>query len=1239
MSKINEIQSKISELNGGEFQKMMDVYFSKTIQGEVYSIGSVLGNNNTRTGTPDTLIKLREGGYIFIEYTVQKNNIFKKFEDDLNKCLDEGKTNIALDEINKIICCCTGKLTTDEISSLHTQCATYGINLELITVDALSFKIYNNPSIAKEFLGVSLDTEQILDKEDFVKIYNRSKLSTPLNTTLYAREREKKLIVESIAQNEISVLTGKPGVGKTRLAIECIEIFKDKYPDYKVKCLRNNGQNLYEDLKANFSKPGYYLIFIDDANQITQLNLVLEYLNIDTERIHVKLILSVREYAERNLIDKLSKFKIHTIKVDVLENDVIKTLCCEEYNIHNSIYIERILEIAQGNARIAVMACETAIKQNTLESIRNVIELIEEYYKSIKADFESELENNNLLKVATMYSFLSYVNLKDFDNLRVMCEITNLTEVDFLSLTDRLHAMEVVDIYEDEVVKVSDQILGTYLFYHSVFNKKLLAYSSLIKAYFPKITTRIIENINGVFSYFYHEDIYNLVKREIKQVFNEMKESNDKNQEDFMYSFWFAMEIETLVYIDQEIDEYPVADFSEVLSYDISRNSSRLPKILRTLMNYSQTQYYEEALQLIFKYFLKKPEEFLEVYSALTEGFGFKDLSERQGYAIQKSLIDCSIKTYDQEKSMASKMLLIRLLEYYLNFSFHITEMVGKNTIRYYDLILRGNEDIYEIRKVVWEKLISLYLDHTVAEHIEDILFNFGYENAKEIDKELLRFDLKFISQLLSNIDEFSLKQNVIFNRINNILLRYDLNLENKLLSKLDSNEYKIYNAMSKEATGINYEEEEFDKKQNLINMATNFSLSDFKSVFEVCIEINRSNIFKSSIYNIENSLSILLENAKEEIFVDVIKGYLSTDLPMNVYPMAVIRRLNAILSFDETENLLTSISYFNQSYWMYCLLVNESEKGANTKILKKIYIYFDKTDDKISGYSRGLEFLQPYLELDSDVYANVIQKILNKDDEVVIRDLRSLFNAYSQMNKRLFFIFENNLNTLKNAYLRLLKIDRNHDPGFTTLKKYINVDNMIVEEVITFLIKEDDSFSRLNKGGFSFIWEHENYEIIVNRLVENLEAQHQQHYLRVSTVLKSLFTNKETNEILILERQNSWIKNQISMHFQDENRIVFLFRAIAHLNNRKKSEYILDLLKYNKSFDLFIKLPFEQHTYSWSGSEVPFLEKRKELFEILLLNLKGIELLRHKKSVQERIEYFNELIRDTKIREFMEDI
>ena len=39
---------------------------------------------------------------------------------------------------------------------------------------------------------------------------------------------------------------------------------------------------------------------------------------------------------------------------------------------------------------------------------------------------------------------------------------------EFWELVDVLHKNEIVDLYEDEVVKISDQILSTYLFssYH-----------------------------------------------------------------------------------------------------------------------------------------------------------------------------------------------------------------------------------------------------------------------------------------------------------------------------------------------------------------------------------------------------------------------------------------------------------------------------------------------------------------------------------------------------------------------------------------------------------------------------------------------------------------------------------------------------------------------------------------------------------------------------------------------------
>ncbi len=85
MTKINQIQNAISELEGGAFQKLADSYLVKKGYSQINPIGSVIGKNKTRTGTPDTLIPLPNGKYVFAEYaTGLVAGICKKFCDDID---------------------------------------------------------------------------------------------------------------------------------------------------------------------------------------------------------------------------------------------------------------------------------------------------------------------------------------------------------------------------------------------------------------------------------------------------------------------------------------------------------------------------------------------------------------------------------------------------------------------------------------------------------------------------------------------------------------------------------------------------------------------------------------------------------------------------------------------------------------------------------------------------------------------------------------------------------------------------------------------------------------------------------------------------------------------------------------------------------------------------------------------------------------------------------------------------
>ena len=80
MSKINQIQQSLLEMDGGEFQKLADAYLVEKGLGHVNSIGSVAAANKVRTGTPDSLLTTPQGKYIFAEHTTQQANLREKNE-------------------------------------------------------------------------------------------------------------------------------------------------------------------------------------------------------------------------------------------------------------------------------------------------------------------------------------------------------------------------------------------------------------------------------------------------------------------------------------------------------------------------------------------------------------------------------------------------------------------------------------------------------------------------------------------------------------------------------------------------------------------------------------------------------------------------------------------------------------------------------------------------------------------------------------------------------------------------------------------------------------------------------------------------------------------------------------------------------------------------------------------------------------------------------------------------------
>ena len=141
MGTINQIKSKLLELEGGAFQRLCDDWLFRQGYENINSIGMMQTTDRVVKGTPDCLLIQPDGTYVFSEYTVQQVRLAKKIEDDINKCFDEKKTGISNDQVREIIVCYLGKLSTHEISYLKKICETKSVILSLNGLDTISLSI------------------------------------------------------------------------------------------------------------------------------------------------------------------------------------------------------------------------------------------------------------------------------------------------------------------------------------------------------------------------------------------------------------------------------------------------------------------------------------------------------------------------------------------------------------------------------------------------------------------------------------------------------------------------------------------------------------------------------------------------------------------------------------------------------------------------------------------------------------------------------------------------------------------------------------------------------------------------------------------------------------------------------------------------------------------------------------------------------------------------------------------
>ena len=207
MSRLQSIANALVAINETVFQELCDSYLKLRNQNyRAFSrTGSVSGKQKIKKGTPDSFFLLPNGNYLYVEITTNKTDK-NKLEKDIKACFDIKKTKIQKEKIEEIILCFNWDIDQNEIDRLENIGKTFKSNIiiSFLMLQDLALELHlSHRDLVHQYLGLSLDTGQIVSMGRFIEEYNRASkgIATPLDNTFLHREKELEELKTAIARD------------------------------------------------------------------------------------------------------------------------------------------------------------------------------------------------------------------------------------------------------------------------------------------------------------------------------------------------------------------------------------------------------------------------------------------------------------------------------------------------------------------------------------------------------------------------------------------------------------------------------------------------------------------------------------------------------------------------------------------------------------------------------------------------------------------------------------------------------------------------------------------------------------------------------------------------------------------------------------------------------------------------------------------------------------------------------
>lgn len=1144
-----EIEKAIKEIDPIHFEGMINdivkyLYKSEEIK-HVEKIGMSHGSLRTKKGTPDIKL-LTSDKNIAIQCSVEKN-ISTKIDNDIQKCLDLCREQKEI--LHEICFCYNGNISVEKIQDITEKLKKQNISFRFIGIDDIRRLIYLEcPIIAHDWLNIPLSNGSLISLKNYEET---CKFKSEHDAMFLYREKDKEQLL-NLLNNKYILISGKPGDGKTRLAIEVAKLWKSKNNN-EVFVLNNNTYDFTEDFERFlFAGNHEKLLIIDDINRLSILDRVIQSLQLRDSCNKVHILATVRDYAEDSVMKNYQK-EFNLYRLAALSKDEIKEIISKQYKINRMKYLDYILNVSKGNLRFAIMAAKTMRKEeNSLPSIASIVE---NYYQELTKDLSLNKEQLELklLRTLGVFSFFEKIYLKDAKSnlVQKILNTFKISEDEFEYAINYWDNKEIIKyLFDNNVASMDDQILRAYIFKYVFIDKKYLNLYDLIKNFFSTNLGNLVDIINSI-NYIY--GLQTKITENILKIQNELYEENNPKLYSYLEVLQMANPIDSIYMIKTLIKNGDL-------------------QYIPLLLSYSETEYFAEVLNILFDSYVLLDDKLKEIVEkGILDNFIPSKHSYDNNYNSQISLFKKLLSLDDNYNDIA-----LKIVKSHCSFAFQRTES-AKMSLNLYTISLGWNDGAKKYRQLLWELIKKLYnslANEDLGKLCSAITNYHTFISAEKLIKNEYKLYKNFISQikptnLHKKLLKYELAKNfsIITKTKRELIYDFSGDILLDLLTVEEKNSYKWP-----------YKYDELKKKLTKL---------DLRSIKSLIRDLSKATIFYGNKHNwsIANIVSALFDLKTYQNFnrFDVLK-LLNTYCPnIQLTPTHVLGKLNKDCEMSQIRCFLKKSKF--QHKWNWILSTYMFEPIVTNRLLVQCKNHF-RNIDKTQSFcgNENVLNLKKYFDIDKNFYINITKTVLENGNVGLLAMFETIF--YQEDISMALELYANKIDLLVDLYFTMLEKNLHIDYDHKYINYFINLDR---KNLVRYLNCEKNV-------SLSFIWERHDSEELIRYYIDNI--------FNDDTKILYRFDLENILAEAPLDIKMKIIKDIALQHFDNHIILFELSCLISDYKKEQQREFIKFLIDNNYPPEEMGRLSLADGPHSWTGSEVPLIEDNINFLSNLISEL-----------------------------------